>query len=348
VADRSRGFPSRALVQLTMMRFREFWREPEAIFWAFLFPVLLTIGLAIAFRDQPAAALRVGALSPELATALGAEAGLQVVVVSPEIGQQRLATGKLVLVVGEAPGSGVVYRYDDSIPDARTARVLAERALARSRGHYQPPQATDDLAREPGSRYVDFLVPGLLGMTLMGDGIWGVGFPIIDARRRKLLKRLVASPMSRAEYLASFLLYRLGLLVVEVLVLVGFGALVFGVPIRGPLWQLALLSLLSALAFGALGLLIASRARTFEGASGLMNFTMLPMWIFSGVFFASDRFPEVLQPFIRVLPLTAVVNLLRGTMLEGLSLTSLALDLGIVVAWLVMCFAAAIRLFRWS
>jgi ABC-2 type transport system permease protein len=348
VRDRPRRWVSRALVELTLVRFREFWREPEAIFWAFLFPLLLTIGLAIAFRNQPAEALRVGASSAELAAALETEPGLAVTVVSAEVGRQRLATGKLALLVAGRPGGGVVYRYDDTIPDARTARVLVERALARSQGRYQPPAGADDLTHEPGSRYVDFLVPGLLGMTLMGDGIWGVGFPIVDARRRKLLKRLVASPMSRAEYLASFLLYRLGLLVIEVLLLVGFGVWVFGVPIRGPLWQLGLVTLLSALTFGALGLLIASRVRTFEGASGLMNFTMLPMWIFSGVFFASSRFPDVLQPMIRALPLTAVVNLLRGTLLEGMTLSALALDLGVAAAWLVLSFTIAIRIFRWS
>jgi ABC-type multidrug transport system permease subunit len=200
---------------------------------------------------------------------------------------------------------------------------------------------------EPGSRYVDFVVPGLLGMNLMGSGIWGLGFAIVDARRKKLLKRLIATPMSRTQYLASFVLSRLTLLVIEVAVLLGFALLVFGVPLRGSPGTLLLICLLSALSFGALGLLLASRARTVEGVSGLMNLVMLPMWIFSGVFFSASRFPDALQPFIQALPLTAVNDALRASMLEGAGLERLLPELGIIAGWLVVSFLLAVRVFRW-
>jgi ABC-type multidrug transport system permease subunit len=176
---------------------------------------------------------------------------------------------------------------------------------------------SERLVSERGARYVDFVVPGLLGMNLMGSGIWGLGFAIVDARRKKLLTRLAATPMSRTQYLASFVLSRLTMLIIEVALLLGFAVLVFGVPVRGSLAGLAGICLLSSLAFGALGLLLASRARTVEGVSGLMNLVMLPMWIFSGVFFSAARFPDVLQPFIQMLPLTAVIDALRASMLEG-------------------------------
>jgi ABC-type multidrug transport system permease subunit len=194
---------------------------------------------------------------------------------------------------------------------------------------------------------VDFVVPGLLGMNLMGSGIWGLGFTIVDARRKKLLKRMIATPMSRTQFLASFVLSRLTMLIIEVGALVGFGLLVFGVPLRGSPLSLLVICLVSALAFGALGLLLASRARTIEGASGLMNLVMLPMWIFSGVFFSAERFPEALQPFIQALPLTAVNDALRASMLEGASWDRLAPELGIVAAWMVASFVLAVRLFRW-
>jgi ABC-type multidrug transport system permease subunit len=184
-------------------------------------------------------------------------------------------------------------------------------------------------------------------MNLMGSGMWGIGFSIVDARRKKLLKRLIASPMPRSEYLLSFLLSRLVLLSLEVAALVGFGYLVFGVPVRAPIWQLALLCLLAALSFSALGLLVASRAQTIEAASGLMNFVMLPMWIFSGVFFSAERFPSAFQPFIHALPLTAVINALRGTMLEGAPLHAMLPQLAIIAAWLVVSFFVALKLFRW-
>jgi ABC-type multidrug transport system permease subunit len=220
-------------------------------------------------------------------------------------------------------------------------------ALQRGSGRSDPVPVKDRQVSEPGSRYVDFVVPGLLGMNLMGSGIWGLGFAIVDARRKKLLKRMIATPMSRTQFLASFVLSRLTMLIIEVGALVGFAVLVFGVPVRGSPLSLLTICLLSALAFGALGLLLASRTQTIEGASGLMNLVMLPMWIFSGVFFSSTRFPDALQPFIQALPLTAVNDALRASMLEGAGLTSLAPELAIVAAWLVVSFLLAVRLFRW-
>lgn len=340
-------FADRPLVQLTLVRFREFWREPEAVFWVFVFPVLLAAGLGIAFRNRPPEVLKIGATRSDLVRALSKGKGLQVELVNWAAGNQALRTGRMVLLAVPDGAGGVKFRYDDTNPDSRTARLLAERALQRAAGVRSPIPETDDLVREPGSRYIDFLVPGLLGMNLMGSGIWGLGFAIVDARRKKLLKRLIASPMSRAEYLLSFLLSRLTLLFIEVAVLTGFGVLVFGVPLRGPLWQFAALCLLASLSFSALGLLIASRAQTIEAASGLMNFVMLPMWIFSGVFFSAERFPAALQPFIQALPLTAVINSLRANMLEGAGFPAFSGELAILAAWLAACFFIALKLFRW-
>jgi ABC-type multidrug transport system permease subunit len=207
--------------------------------------------------------------------------------------------------------------------------------------------SSDRLMREPGSRYIDFLIPGLLGMNLMGSAMWGLGFAIVDARRKKLMKRLVATPMPRHYYLLSFVLARLVLLVAEVGVLLGFGAWVFQVPVRGSMLDLAVLCVLGSLAFSALGLLIASRAQTIEAASGLMNTAMMPMWIVSGVFFSAQRFPGVLQPAIRALPLTALIDALRAHMLQGANLAQLAPQLGVLTVWLLVCFTLALKLFRW-
>ncbi len=344
---RRRAFADHSLVQLTLVRFREFWREPEAVFWVFVFPILLAAGLGIAFRNRPPEVLKIGATQPELASALRGGKSLSVRLLERAAGEQALRMGRIVLLALPGPSGGVTFRYDDTNPDGRTARLLAERAIQRAAGVQDPVKESNDLVREPGARYIDFLIPGLLGMNLMGSGIWGLGFAIVDARRKKLLKRLIASPMSRAQYLLSFLLARLVLLFGEVVALAGFGALIFGVPLRGPLWQLALLCLLASLSFSALGLLIASRARTIEAASGMMNFVMLPMWIFSGVFFSAERFPAATQPFIRALPLTAVVNALRANMLEGAGFFQYGGELAIMAAWLAVCFLTALKLFRW-
>ena len=249
--------------------------------------------------------------------------------------------------LAEPGASGVVYRYDDTNPDARTARMIADRAIQIAAGRRDAVTARNDLLHEKGSRYIDFVVPGLLGMNLMGSAMWGLGFAIVDARQKKLLKRLVASPMPRWQYLAAYLLSRLAMLVIEVVVLLGFARLVFGVPFRGPLVELALLCVLASLVFSALGLLVASRARTIEAVSGLMNVVMFPMWILSGVFFSATRFPAVMQPLVQALPLTTAVNAMRDNMLQGMHLGHMITPVGILLAWFAVPFAVSLKIFRW-
>jgi len=154
--------------------------------------------------------------------------------------------------------------------------------------------------------------------------------------------------MPRWQYLASYILSRLVLLVIEVVAFLGFARLVFGVPFRGSLVDLGLLCVLTSLSFSALGLLVASRAKTMEAASGLMNLVMLPMWILSGVFFSASRFPAVIQPAVRALPLTAAIDALRGNMLQGMSIGQLLTPVAILLVWLIVPFAISLRIFRWK
>ena len=335
------------LVQLTLVRFLEFIREPEALFWVFVFPILLAAGLGIAFRNRPAEVLRIAVVTPELAQSLGQEKLLDVLQLDSEAAKEALRTGKVALLAAPGSSGTVEYRYDDTNPEGRAARMLADRTIQKAAGRVDPVATSDQLVRETGSRYIDFLIPGLLGMNLMGSAIWSMGFAIVDARRKNLLKRLVASPMPRPYYLLSFLLSRILMLVLEVGVLVGFGALLFHVPVRGSLLDLAVLCILGSFSFAALGLLLASRARTIEAASGLMNIVMMPMWIASGVFFSSQKFPNVMQPVIKALPLTAVIDALRANMLQGSSLAQMLPQVGIILFWLVICFVLALKLFRW-
>jgi ABC-type multidrug transport system permease subunit len=241
----------------------------------------------------------------------------------------------------------VAYKYDDTNPDARTARLLADRAIQAAAGRRDALQAANELVHETGARYIDFVVPGLLGMNLMGSAMWGLGFSIVEARQKKLLKRLVASPMQKWQYLASYLLSRLAMLIIEVAAFLTFARVAFGVPFRGPLWQLGVLCLLTSLAFSGLGLLVSSRAKTMEAVSGLMNLVMLPMWILSGVFFSATRFPAMIQPLVKALPLTAAIEAMRGNMLQGTNLARMMAQVGILVAWFVVPFAISLRIFRW-
>jgi ABC-2 type transport system permease protein len=335
-----------SLFQLTVTRFRLFFREPEAVFWIFAFPILLSVGLSIAFRNRPADVLKVAGSTMQITQALNADKGLSAITLDEDRGRSALATGNILLLAVQQ-GDSIKFDYDNTNPDARTARLIADRAIQRAAGQRESVGTRNELTHEAGSRYIDFVIPGLLGMNLMSSGIWALGFSIVEARQKKLLKRLVASPMPRWQYLASFLLSRLFLLVIEVGVFLGFSHLAFGVPLRGPLWQLGLLCVLASLTFSAVGLLLASRAKTMQAASGLMNLTMLPMWVLSGVFFSTNRFPDVVQPFIRALPLTAAIDALRGNMLQGTSSTHLLAPIAVLLAWLLITFSLSLGIFRW-
>lgn len=343
-----RHFPP--LLELTVARLREFVRETEAMFWVFAFPVLLALALGLAFRGKAPERIPVGVVSGPLSTAtsnaLGGSPALTVRVYAAADGREALRTGRISLLVED--DGGPVYRLDPTRPDARAARLEVDDALQRAAGRADPLAPRESPVTEPGSRYIDFLLPGLLGLNLMGTSMWGLGFSIVNARTKKLLKRLAATPMRRSEYLFSQMLARLLFLVFEVTVLVGFGWLAFGVEVRGSFAALALVSLVGAASFAGLGLLVASRTRTIEGVSGLMNLVMLPMWLLSGTFFSWERFPEAVHPFIRALPLTALNDALRAVMTEGRPLAGLGLELGVLVVTGAVSFLVAVRVFRWQ
>ncbi len=337
------------VVELTLARFRILIREPEAFFWAFVFPILMTVALGIAFRAAPAGMVPVavvqGAHAAHVVAVLESEPSVDAFTIGPAEVDLTLRDGRAHLVV--EPGTPPVYRYDPTRPENRLARLLVDGALQRASGRSDLWAARDEPVATPGARYVDWLVPGLLGMNIMSTGMWGIGFSVVMQRSRKLLKRLVATPMRRSHYLIALVAARLAFLVLEVGVLVVFARFFFGVPVEGSLGALAAVSVLGAMAFGGISLLTASRARTAEGVSGIMNVVQAPMWICSGVFFATSNFPDALQPIIQALPLTALIDALRGVMLNGDTLAVLRGELGLLGGWTAASFAVALRMFSW-
>jgi ABC transporter DrrB family efflux protein len=198
-----------------------------------------------------------------------------------------------------------------------------------------------------GARYIDFLVPGLIGLGLMSTGLWGIGFSLAEMRSKKLLKRLMATPMRRTDFLFSFLVVRAVLLLTELPPLLLFAHFVFDVRVEGSLLLLVLIALVGGLTFAVMGLLLASRAENPQVVSGLINVASFPMYLCSGVFFSSAKFPDALQPLIKALPLTALNDALRAVMIEGASLGGVVQPVAICATWGVVCFALALRLFRW-
>jgi ABC-type multidrug transport system permease subunit len=345
-----RGGAWHPIAELTRARVLEFLREPEAVFWVFAFPILMACALGLAFRARGDEAVPIGvervAGAERVAQALEASGRIDVELIAPAEVELALTRAAVQLVV--VPGTPPTYRYDPGRAESRQARQLADDILQRAAGRVDRFQPRDAHTVAIGSRYIDWLLPGLLGMNIMGTGLWSVGFSIVNARTRKLLKRFVATPMRRTHFLLSHMLGRLVFLGLEVTALLLFGWAVFGVPVRGSLSAVLLLTLIGALAFGGIGLLVASRARTVEAVSGLMNVVMLPMWLLSGIFFASSNFPDAMQPAIKALPLTALNDALRAVMLEGRSLAGLGPELGVLAGWGIVTFVVALKIFRWQ
>ncbi|MEM7163881.1 MAG: ABC transporter permease [Planctomycetota bacterium] len=339
------------LFELTRMRVVTFLREPEAVFWVIVFPLLLAIILGWAFQDRGIASETVAVLvdeegaRPAVLELLEAEEHLQTeVIIDRDEAERRLAFGKIAILV--IPGNPVTLQYDPQRPEADIAHLRVERAL-----HIAPEERAaikNVEVKETGSRYIDWLFPGLLGMNLMGTGIWGIGFAIAEIRQKKLLRRFLVTPMRKSSFMMAFILSRGVFLVGEVGVLVVFATLVLGVPLRGSLIGFSLLCVLGTITFAALGVLVASRARTIEGVSGVMNLVMMPMWLFSGVFFSYEKFPEAVHPFIQALPLTALNDALRLLMLEGTTIVDLLPHIGIQLAWTAVTFLIALKVFRWE
>jgi ABC-type multidrug transport system permease subunit len=341
--------------QLVIARLKELFREPEVVFWIFLFPILMAFGLGIAFRNKPVERVNVVFVQQEgaehllqLLKASPAAQRFNIQVQPPDQAANSFRLGKVDLEVVPSGAENVQYIYDPSRPDSVLARNLIDDALQIAAGRKPAFPTSSRVNNEPGSRYIDFLIPGLLGMNLMGSGMWGLGFALVDMRQRKLLKRFVATPMRRSDFLLALASSRLALMILELFIVLGFGVLMFHMRIAGSWPAILLVTCLGALAFSGIGLLTACRAEKIETASGIINVVMMPMWIFSGVFFSYQRFPAKVIPLIRMLPLTALNDSLRAVILEGKALGSLAEPLVILCLWGGLSFVLAVRMFRWT
>ncbi len=344
-----------AFSHLVIVRMKELKREPEVVFWVYGFPLLLALGLGIAFRNKPADLTFIAIVQgtgaedvSELIERSPQKALIHAEVLDNTTALQGFRLGKYDLVVESDGKGGFQYLYDPARPESVLSRAEVDDALQTSAGRKNPLPTSSVISTEPGSRYIDFLIPGLIGMNLMNSGMWSVGFALVDMRQRKLLKRFVATPMRRSDFLLALAAGRLTLMITEVGLLLGFGALVFHIRVLGSLFSILVLSAIGAVGFAGLGLLTASRAQKIESVSGLINLIMMPMWIFSGVFFSYQRFPAVIQPFIKALPLTALNDALRATILEGASLTTQAGRLLVLLLWGGISFLLALRWFRWT
>lgn len=339
--------------QLLLARIRELKREPEVVFWVFVFPLLLAVGLGIAFRNKPADVGAVAVVADGNAEKIAEmlrsqQPSMKVQILDRDAAKQGFRLGKFDVMVEAGADGSQQYDYDPARTESVLAREQVDNALQAASGRKDIVPTRSVAVSEPGSRYIDFLIPGLLGMNLMNSGMWGIGFALVDMRQRKLLKRFVATPMRRSDFLLALSSSRLILMIIEVGLLLGSGILFFHMRVLGSIGSILVLGALGAVSFGGIGLLTASRAQKIESVSGLINVVMMPMWIFSGVFFSYERFPAVMHPFIKLLPLTALNDAFRATILQGQSLTAQWSRLLILGLWGGISFLLALRWFRWT
>ena len=350
------GDRQRPLLELTRARLTALLREPTALFWMFGFPVVLAVALGVAFRDKPPEPARVGVVAPDLGAErlrglLHGASEVEVVDLAPGAGERALARGEVDVVVRLDPAAeppALTYRFDPARVESRAGRYVADAVLQPALGRRDVAAISERTDAPLGGRYIDFLIPGLVGLNIMGGSMWGIAYALVDARRRRILRALVVTPMRRGHLLASYGLSRLFFLSLQVAALVGFGWLVFDVAVAGSLVDLAVVAVMGAASFAGVALLTASRTDSTEVVSGMMNFIMMPMWLLSGVFFSYERFPELVHPAIRALPLTALNDGLRAITIDGLGLASVLPELAVLAAWGVLGFLLATRWFRWQ
>jgi ABC transporter DrrB family efflux protein len=338
------------LRELTLARIRTFVREPEALFWTFGFPIMMAVGLGLAFRERPAEKAAVGiergSVAERWAPALARSPEIELTVLSADSAEEAVRKGEVAVLL--AGRDALTYRYDPARAESRSAQLIADRAVQRAAGVPERVPSIHDRERRPGGRYIDWVVPGLIGMNLMSTGMWGMGFGLVQMRQKKQLKRMSSTPMRRRDFMLAQILARLSFLSFEVPPVVLFAWLAFGVTVRGSLLGLALVTLLGAMTFAGLGLLASTRARTIEGLSGALNLVMFPMFVLSGVFFPASRYPDAIQPFVQALPLTALNDALRAVYNDALPLTAYAGELAILAAWMAATFLLSVRWFRWQ
>lgn len=340
------------LVELVKARLREFYREPAIVFWVFVFPLLMAVGLGVAFRSKErlipivAVVVEKGEAPHQLERSLLSSDRVKAKQFTLAEAKEQLSRTKVDIVINVE--NEAEFLFDPKQESGPAAKLIADKVLQEAAGRKDPIQTVDVKVSEKGARYIDFLIPGLIGMNLMGSSMWGVGFNLVVARKRKLLRRYAVTPMRRLHFLLSYFISRSLFLVIELALLVTFGRAMFGTEVQGGFASLFAVAVLGAAAFAGISLMIGARLDNTETANGWMNFVQLPMYVLSGTFFAYERFPDWMHAPIELLPLTALVNGVRSVYNEGANLAQVIPEVSVLTFWCLLGFAVSLRTFRWQ
>jgi ABC-2 type transport system permease protein len=358
----------RQLKALVASQVKEFYREPEVVFWAFFFPVLLSWVLGIAFDVRGESARVVGAL--ELESNRGGTlhkliekshqryAGssskyfsaknknpFEFMFTDKEGALRAIKQGKIEMFIELATDGKIKYYYDPKNSDARLSFLLLEKYFFPPEQHAADSEPVPLVL--PGSRYIDFLIPGLLGLEIMNSSMWGIAWSLIEMRSKKLLRRMAASPMNRNVYVLSQIITRLAFGVVEFLAIYLFAFFYFKVRIEGSIAALIMVFISSNIAFGGLAFLLGAHSASTRVGNGIINAVTLPMMMLSGIFFSYHNFPSWAIPMIKLLPLTLITDCIRAIFLESAGIPRVLLPSCILFASGIIFTAASLKIFKW-
>jgi len=370
------------LWQLIVALFREIIREPGVLFWGILFPILMSAGLGLAFTKKADVTRKVAVINnSEIASAgTGAEvvSGFlqnccernlsedkeawqwKYVIKDEKLGNsiflfysmpwkeamQLLKRGTINVILLDRDGS-VEYHFDPMNPDAQLTYLKLSNLFGKSDIIPEKNNSEIKPLTVSGTRYIDFLVPGLITMGVMMSCMWGISYGIIEKRSKKLLRRLVATPMKKSHFLIALITVRIAMNFIESAVLFFFSLIAFKITIQGDISTLIIMFLAGNIAFAGIAVFVSSNTSNTEVGNGLINFVVFPMMVLSGIFFSYQNFPEWSLPVIKNLPLTMLTDGIRSIFNEGAGYHEVALPIIILLTIGALFFSAGLKIFKW-
>jgi ABC-2 type transport system permease protein len=364
-----------SLIQLILIHYREFIREPGILFWSIIFPVLMAWVLGIAFSKKAELAQQVAFIEDSLQMNVDFRQFLNdaVYIDNPQNdgpyyfektihneklgktsfkflltdwdgGLLLLKRGQVNLILREYPDS-LEYFFDPLNPQAKMVYILLSSTINDENLVYET--ASINPLTQKGNRYIDFLIPGLIAMGVMNSLLWGISYALIDMRSKKLMRRMVATPMKRSEFLISIFLARLSITIIEALLLLIFAFAYFHISIQGSLPALMMVFLAGNIAFSGIAILISSRTANSRIGTGLINVITMPMTVLSGIFFSYHNFPDFAVPIIQKFPLTMMADSIRSIFIEGAGFAQVSLNALILSIIGIICFSIGLRTYKW-
>jgi ABC-type multidrug transport system permease subunit len=370
------------LWQLISALFREIIREPGVLFWGILFPILMSLGLGLAFSKKADVTRKVAIVNngetpmPGTSNSIlsdflqdNCEKNLselkedwkwKYVIQEEKLGNsiflfynmewseamKLLKRGTInVLIIGT--NNSVEYHFDPMNSDAELTYLKLSNIIGGGKIHIEKTNSEIKPLTVTGTRYIDFLVPGLITMGVMMSCMWGISYGIIEKRSKKLLRRLVATPMKKSHFLIALITVRITMNFIESLILFLFALLTFKMTIQGDITALILMFLAGNIAFAGIAVFVSSNTSNTEVGNGLINFVVFPMMVLSGIFFSYHNFPDWSIPVIQRLPLTTLTDGIRSIFNEGAGYNEVALPILILTATGILFFSAGLKIFKW-